>query len=66
MGASFDRSLWSSVGQTIGAEARALYNQGVAGIYLFTPNVNPSRDQRWYGLIRQVYNFCSIGLISGL
>ena len=36
------------MGHTIGLEARALNNQGgVAGLYLFTPNVNPSRDQRW-------------------
>ena len=47
MGSSFDKELWAQVGQTIGTEARALYNQGIAGIYLFTPNVNPSRDQRW-------------------
>ncbi len=47
LGATYDKALWHSVGQTIGLEARALSNQQVAGIYLFTPNINLVRDPRW-------------------
>ena len=42
LGASFNRSLWRAVGEAIGVEARALFNQGgIAQSMLFTPNANP-------------------------
>lgn len=48
LGSSFNRSLWRAVGETIGTEARALFNQGgIAQTELFTPDINPSRDPRW-------------------
>ena len=53
MGASFDRSLWRSVGQAIGKEARALYAakgkglEGLLGLGFYAPNVNILRDPRW-------------------
>lgn len=47
LGSAFNRSLWKAVGDTIGQEARALFNQGVAQLMLFTPDVNPFRDPRW-------------------
>eukprot|EP00054_Salpingoeca_dolichothecata_P016214 m.94675 g.94675 ORF g.94675 m.94675 type:complete len:813 (+) comp21873_c0_seq1:123-2561(+) len=53
LGATLDKQLWNRVGHAIGLEARALVNQGVAGIYLFTPNINLVRDPRW-GRIQEV------------
>ena len=48
LGSSFNRTLWRAVGATIGAEARALFNQcGIAQPMLFTPDINPFRDARW-------------------
>ena len=48
LGSAFNRSLWRAVGETIGTEARALYNQGgIAQGMLFTPDVNGARDPRW-------------------
>ena len=48
LGATFDRGLYTAVGNAIGLEARGLNNQGVAaGVYLFAPNVNMIRDPRW-------------------
>eukprot|EP00051_Salpingoeca_urceolata_P021278 m.331020 g.331020 ORF g.331020 m.331020 type:complete len:184 (-) comp19769_c0_seq10:33-584(-) len=38
LGAAFSTKLYQDVGAAIGREARALNNQGRAGIYLFTPN----------------------------
>lgn len=48
LGATFNRTLWSEIGRTIGTEARALFNQGfIAQSVLFTPDINPFRDPRW-------------------
>jgi beta-glucosidase-like glycosyl hydrolase len=43
-----DRGLYRVIGNTVGTEARALNNQGgIAGLLLFTPNINMVRDPRW-------------------
>jgi len=47
LGASFNRTLFHSVGDAIGREARALNNQGGASNMFFTPNINIFRDPRW-------------------
>ncbi|GMH77927.1 hypothetical protein TL16_g07586 [Triparma laevis f. inornata] len=56
LAATFNRSLWHSIGEAIGVEARALNNLGaesadlglkVSGLMLWTPNLNPYRDPRW-------------------
>ena len=47
LAASYDASLWTSVGAAIGIEARAMYNLNVGAAWLFTPNVNLFRDPRW-------------------
>ena len=47
MAASLNKTLWRTVGQAIGLEARAFANQGVAGLYLRSPNLNIARDPRW-------------------
>jgi len=44
MGAAFDAQLWEEVGAAIGAEARALYNEGAGAAWVFAPNLNPVRD----------------------
>ena len=46
LGSSFNNTLFSLVGRAIGTEARALFNQGVAGSAFFTPDINPFRDPR--------------------
>ncbi|PWA96432.1 glycosyl hydrolase family protein [Artemisia annua] len=46
--ASFDARLWYRIGQAIGTEARAVYNQGQAnGMTFWAPNINVFRDPRW-------------------
>nr|AMN14869.1 putative beta-Xylosidase [Nepenthes mirabilis] len=46
--ASFDAHLWYRIGQAIGKEARAVYNQGQAqGMTFWAPNINIFRDPRW-------------------
>ncbi|XP_052190975.1 probable beta-D-xylosidase 7 [Diospyros lotus] len=46
--ATFDAQLWYRIGQAIGKEARALYNEGQAtGMTFWTPNINVFRDPRW-------------------
>ncbi|KAL3504711.1 hypothetical protein ACH5RR_034552 [Cinchona calisaya] len=46
--ASFDNQLWYRIGQVIGKEARAVYNQGQAkGMTFWAPNINIFRDPRW-------------------
>ncbi|KAL8232626.1 hypothetical protein R6Q57_002404 [Mikania cordata] len=46
--ASFDARLWYQIGQAIGLEARAVYNQGQAnGMTFWAPNINVFRDPRW-------------------
>eukprot|EP01060_Flectonema_neradi_P002802 TRINITY_DN1176_c3_g1_i1.p1 TRINITY_DN1176_c3_g1~~TRINITY_DN1176_c3_g1_i1.p1 ORF type:complete len:793 (+),score=176.42 TRINITY_DN1176_c3_g1_i1:1458-3836(+) len=47
LGSSFNRSLWSNIGETISTEARALSNQGLAGIAFWAPDINLARDPRW-------------------
>ncbi|KAL7262657.1 hypothetical protein ACSBR1_000925 [Camellia fascicularis] len=46
--ATFDTHLWYSIGQAIGKEARAVYNEGQAtGMTFWAPNINVFRDPRW-------------------
>jgi xylan 1,4-beta-xylosidase len=47
LGSTFNRSLYALVGDAIGQEARALANQNVANMLLFTPDINGFRDPRW-------------------
>eukprot|EP01062_Namystynia_karyoxenos_P069458 TRINITY_DN64953_c0_g1_i1.p1 TRINITY_DN64953_c0_g1~~TRINITY_DN64953_c0_g1_i1.p1 ORF type:complete len:899 (+),score=303.63 TRINITY_DN64953_c0_g1_i1:73-2769(+) len=47
LSASFNRTLWHSVGSTISTEARALNNQGIAGLLYWAPDINLFRDPRW-------------------
>ena len=47
LGATFNRSLWNSVGHAIGTEGRAYHNLGQgAGVIYWTPDVNLIRDPR--------------------
>ncbi|KAL6912122.1 hypothetical protein ACP4OV_000927 [Aristida adscensionis] len=47
-GASFNPHLWYRIGQVIGVEARAVYNNGQAeGLTFWAPNINVFRDPRW-------------------
>ncbi|KAK3032668.1 hypothetical protein RJ639_036732 [Escallonia herrerae] len=45
--ASFNESLWKTIGQAVSTEARAMYNLGHAGLTYWSPNVNVVRDPRW-------------------
>ncbi|KAK2999380.1 hypothetical protein RJ639_023945 [Escallonia herrerae] len=46
--ATFDAHLWYRIGQAIGTEARAVYNEGQAkGMTFWAPNINVFRDPRW-------------------
>ena len=45
--ASFNKSLWFSVGRAIGFEGRAMYNEGQSGLTFWAPNINIFRDPRW-------------------
>ncbi|XP_023750732.1 beta-xylosidase/alpha-L-arabinofuranosidase 2 [Lactuca sativa] len=45
--ASFNESLFYKIGQVVSTEARAMYNNGVAGLTFWSPNVNIFRDPRW-------------------
>ena len=49
LGATFNRTLWTLVGDTIGLEGRAFQNtqNGGGGVMYFAPNVNLCRDPRW-------------------
>jgi beta-glucosidase-like glycosyl hydrolase len=48
LGATFNRTLWSAIGQAIGTEGRAYHNKKVgAGIIYWAPDVNLVRDPRW-------------------
>lgn len=48
LGSTFNRTLWRAVGDVIGTEARALFNQNhVAQSLFFAPDANPCRDPRW-------------------
>ena len=46
-GASFNKTLFHTIGHTISTEARALNNAGHAGLTFWTPNINLMRDPRW-------------------
>jgi beta-glucosidase-like glycosyl hydrolase len=46
-GASFDRDLFTAIGDTIGKEGRAMNNLGQAGLTFWAPNINIYRDPRW-------------------
>eukprot|EP01051_Picozoa_sp_SAG22_P011696 SAG22_NODE_1148_length_5359_cov_2.946958_10_plen_83_part_00 len=43
-GATFDKALFSTVGEVIGAEGRAMANAGNAGLTFWAPNINIVRD----------------------
>ncbi|KAK4366962.1 hypothetical protein RND71_014842 [Anisodus tanguticus] len=45
--ASFNVSLWHTLGQVESTEARAMHNVGLAGLTYWSPNVNVLRDPRW-------------------
>ncbi|KAK9073941.1 hypothetical protein SSX86_006535 [Deinandra increscens subsp. villosa] len=45
--ASFNESLFYTIGKVVSTEARAMYNSGVAGLTFWSPNVNIFRDPRW-------------------
>jgi beta-glucosidase-like glycosyl hydrolase len=48
LGATFNRTLWSSIGTAMGAEARGMWNQQKGPIWFFSPpDVNLARDPRW-------------------
>ena len=58
LGASFDRKLWTSIGRTIGLEARGLTNQGHCTLYFLDPNINLLRDPRW-GRAQEIPGICT-------
>ncbi|XP_012072480.1 probable beta-D-xylosidase 5 [Jatropha curcas] len=45
--ASFNESLWRTIGQAVSTEARAMYNLGRAGLTFWSPTINVARDPRW-------------------
>ncbi|XP_006663680.1 probable beta-D-xylosidase 2 [Oryza brachyantha] len=45
--ASFNETLWKSIGQAVSTEARAMYNMGKGGLTYWSPNINVVRDPRW-------------------
>ncbi|EOY06887.1 Glycosyl hydrolase family protein [Theobroma cacao] len=45
--ASFNQTLWKTIGQVVSTEARAMYNLGRAGLTFWSPNINVVRDPRW-------------------
>lgn len=45
--ASFNASLWYTLGQVVSTEARAMYNVGLAGLTYWSPTINVFRDPRW-------------------
>ena len=47
LGATFNRTLWTLVADTIGTEARAMSNQGKTGHSFWAPDINLARDPRW-------------------
>ena len=50
-GATFDKELFSIVGDVIGHEGRAMANAGNAGLTFWAPNINIVRDPRWGRLL---------------
>ena len=49
VGATFNRSVFSSVGEVLSDEARALHNMGVhgSGLLFWTPDINLARNVLW-------------------
>lgn len=48
MASTFNRSLWTAVGDVIGREGRAMHNENHAvAVAFFAPNINLYRDPRW-------------------
>ncbi|KAL7594284.1 hypothetical protein Lser_V15G30097 [Lactuca serriola] len=45
--ASFNETLFRTIGEVVSTEARAMYNMGLAGLTFWSPNVNIFRDPRW-------------------
>ncbi|CAH9113994.1 unnamed protein product [Cuscuta epithymum] len=45
--ASFNLSLFQFIAEVISTEARAMHNEGLAGLTYWTPNLNIFRDPRW-------------------
>ncbi|XWS38889.1 hypothetical protein CRYUN_Cryun18bG0001800 [Craigia yunnanensis] len=45
--ASFNQTLWKTLGKVVSTEARAMYNLGRAGLTFWSPNINVVRDPRW-------------------
>ncbi|PWA98787.1 glycosyl hydrolase family protein [Artemisia annua] len=45
--ASFNKTLFKTIGKAVSTEARAMYNVGLAGLTFWSPNVNIFRDPRW-------------------
>ncbi|KAJ1703933.1 hypothetical protein LUZ63_003712 [Rhynchospora breviuscula] len=45
--ASFNTTLFESIGEAISTEARAMYNVGKAGLTFWSPTMNLLRDPRW-------------------
>ncbi|GAA0142029.1 glucosidase [Lithospermum erythrorhizon] len=45
--ASFNVTLFQTIGKVVSTEARAMHNVGLAGLTFWSPNVNIFRDPRW-------------------
>uniref|UniRef100_A0A5B7B2L2 Putative beta-xylosidase/alpha-L-arabinofuranosidase 2-like n=1 Tax=Davidia involucrata TaxID=16924 RepID=A0A5B7B2L2_DAVIN len=45
--ASFNVSLFETIGKVVSTEARAMYNVGLSGLTFWSPNINIVRDPRW-------------------
>ncbi|XP_047982962.1 beta-xylosidase/alpha-L-arabinofuranosidase 1-like [Salvia hispanica] len=45
--ATFNESLFHTIGKVVSTEARAMHNVGLAGLTYWSPNVNIFRDPRW-------------------
>ncbi|KAG0448631.1 hypothetical protein HPP92_027718 [Vanilla planifolia] len=45
--ASFNTTLFTTIGKVVSTEARAMHNVGLAGLTFWSPNVNIFRDPRW-------------------
>ncbi|XLR17111.1 hypothetical protein S83_045049 [Arachis hypogaea] len=45
--ASFNSTLFETIGRVVSTEARAMHNVGLAGLTYWSPNINIFRDPRW-------------------
>ncbi|OAY73590.1 Beta-xylosidase/alpha-L-arabinofuranosidase 2 [Ananas comosus] len=45
--ASFNETLWNTIGKVVSTEARAMYNLGHSGLTFWSRNINVARDPRW-------------------